>query len=66
MTMAGKLDEFDALEREIGLHESLEVIYVVDGYLARLLGNDGNAVVREVTSPSLFLALRELAKGSPA
>lgn len=31
-----------AMERDIQLHEQVEIIYVVDGYLARYSYDDGN------------------------
>lgn len=38
------LREADERAKElIGLHESVELIYVVDGYMARLTGEDGGA-----------------------
>lgn len=49
-----KLDSF------IGLHELIEIIYVVDGYQAILLTDDGDTVVHEAQGDTIDEALSQL------
>lgn len=50
-----------AIEQRLGLHEEVSIIYVVDGYDARLLAGDGGRVVASHKSNTPIAALRGLA-----
>lgn len=51
----------DILDRKLGLHEEITVSYVVDGYVASLMGNDGVWCIAKVNGATPLDALRELA-----
>ena len=50
------------LERRLGLHERLEVIYVADGYEATLSTHDGDEVVGSCHGSTITEALVGLAQ----
>ena len=62
MTFTGFLDRMAELERHVGLHYSIEIIYVVDGYDAKLVGHDGSTVMAEAQGDSIIQAIDKLAK----
>lgn len=55
------------LEDILGLHEEIEIIYVVDGYEATLLTGDGARRVRTVKADTVLEAIQGLMSpdGSP-
>jgi hypothetical protein len=48
------------INRRLGLHQSLEVTYVVDGYLAEFWDDDGNHLVAWARACSIEVALVDL------
>lgn len=53
--------EFPNIEARLGLHQSVRVIYVVDGYEVTLYGDDDETVViAEASAPSIAEALDAL------
>lgn len=50
----------DNLTKAVGLHESIEVIYVVDGYKAFFVARDGAETVCEAHDTDVFEALVKL------
>ena len=62
---AGETREADSLleylEDWMGLHRSVEIFYVVDGYRVELTSDDGNTVAHTGEGPSLLRALQNLA-----
>ena len=53
-------DVAEALDDLIGLHESIEIIYVVDGYEAALVTHDGATTKRTARGDTVLAALRTL------
>lgn len=49
---------FNNIERCCQLHETIEIVYVVDGYVVRLLSSDHS--VAEVRRPTLEEAMKHL------
>lgn len=48
------------LDAEVGLHESIEIIYIVDGFEATLTTHDGASTRRSATGATILEALRAL------
>lgn len=51
---------FDGLERFVQLHQTIEIIYVVDGYLAYYCTHDGNVHERAARGDTILEALQKL------
>lgn len=51
---------FEKLENILGLHEEIQIIYVVDGYEATLYKDDGDTEVIRVHSETIDGALQLL------
>lgn len=50
------------LESKVQLHQQVEIIYVVDGYVATFLDRDGNREVADAHAPTILQALVELGR----
>lgn len=50
------------MDRWIGLHERLTILYVVDGYEAELATDDGERLVASARGETVANALQSLAK----
>lgn len=48
------------LEEKLGLHQEISVIYVVDGYCARLLSADGTVTIEESHGDTIADAMADL------
>lgn len=50
----------DSIGDSLGLHEELRVTYVVDGYTAEVLTDDGGTLLASAEAPTLTTALLRL------
>lgn len=53
---------FEKLERFVQLHQTVEIVYVVDGYLAKYMVTDGQICERQVKGKTIHEALQLLEK----
>jgi len=55
-----KPDPLEHIDRRFGLHEEVSIIYVVDGFTASFLTQDGSREVANATAPTIQEALNKL------
>lgn len=53
------MTELLKLHEKLGLHETIEINYIVDGYWAKLI-NEFEQVLAEASGETIYLALRNL------
>jgi len=54
------MTDYPNIERVLGLHQTVEIDYVVDGYLATMADDAGSILATGETSPSIADALQSL------